>query len=78
MDNVKEKMSGQTEERQLQQSSSNNAHKEEKRGQTEERQLQQSSSNNAHKEEKRKVSRTWEAAMRLKGSIEVYDPKFLL
>ena len=28
--------------------------------------------------EKRKVSRTWEAAMRLKGSIEVYDPKFLL
>ena len=31
MDNVKEKMSGQTEERQLQQSSSNNVHKEEKR-----------------------------------------------
>ena len=58
MDNVKGKMSGQTEERQLQQSSSDNAHKEEKR--------------------KRKVSRTWEAAMRLKGSIEVYDPKFLL
>ena len=44
MDNVKGKMSGQTEERQL----------------------QQSSSDNAHKEEKRKVSRTWEAAMRLK------------
>ena len=52
--------------------------KEKMSGQTEERQLQQSSSNNAHKEEKRKVSRTWEAAMRLKGSIEVYDPKFLL
>ena len=52
MENVKEKMSGQTEERQL----------------------QQSSSNNAHKEEKRKVSRTWEAAMRYKGSVIVLDP----
>ncbi len=52
MDNVKEKMSGQTEERQL----------------------QQSSSNNVHKEEKRKVSRTWEAAMRYKGSVIVLDP----
>ena len=52
MDNVKEIMSGQTEERQL----------------------QQSSSNNAHKEEKRKVSRTWEAAMRYKGSVIVLDP----
>lgn len=27
---------------------------------------------------KRKVSKTWEAAMRLKGSLVVYDPKFLL
>lgn len=52
MDNVKEKMSGQTEERQL----------------------QQSSSNNVHKEEKKKVSRTWEAAMRYKGSVIVLDP----
>ena len=52
MDNVKEIMSGQTEERQL----------------------QQSSSNNAHKEEKRKVSKTWEAAMRYKGSVIVLDP----
>ena len=52
MDNVKEKMSGQTEERQL----------------------QQSSSNNVHKEEKRKVSRTWEVAMRYKGSVIVLDP----
>ena len=52
MDNVKEIMSGQTEERQL----------------------QQSSSNNVHKEEKRKVSRTWEAAMRYKGSVIVLDP----
>ena len=52
MDNVKEKMSGQTEERQL----------------------QHSSSDNAHKEEKRKVSRTWEAAMRYKGSVIVLDP----
>ena len=52
MDNVKGKMSGETEERQL----------------------QQSSSDNAHKEEKRKVSRTWEAAMRYKGSVIVLDP----
>ena len=52
MENVKEKMSGQTEERQL----------------------QQSSSNNVHKEEKRKVSRTWEVAMRYKGSVIVLDP----
>ena len=27
---------------------------------------------------KSKVSKTWEAAMRLKGSLVVYDPKFLL
>lgn len=27
---------------------------------------------------KRKVSKTWEAAMRLKGSLIVNDPKFLL
>ena len=36
--------------------------------------MQQSSSDNAHKEEKRKVSRTWEAAMRYKGSVIVLDP----
>ena len=38
----------------------------------------QNEPDNTNAEEKRKVSRTWEAAMRLKGSIEVYDPKFLL
>ena len=27
---------------------------------------------------KRKVSKTWEAAMRLKGSLIVNDPQFLL
>lgn len=27
---------------------------------------------------KKKVSKTWEAAMRLKGSLIVNDPKFLL
>ncbi|MDR0988630.1 MAG: hypothetical protein LBM06_04100 [Prevotellaceae bacterium] len=26
---------------------------------------------------KKRVSKTWEAAQRLKGSIIVYDPKFL-
>ena len=30
------------------------------------------------KTEKRKVSKTWEAAMRLKGSLIVNDPQFLL
>ena len=30
------------------------------------------------KSRKRKVSKTWEAAMRLKGSLVVNDPKFLL
>lgn len=30
------------------------------------------------KTKKRKVSKTWEAAMRLKGSLIVNDPKFLL
>ncbi len=38
----------------------------------------QSEPDNTNAGKKRKVSRTWEAAMRLKGSIEVYDPKFLL
>ncbi|HIR62849.1 MAG TPA: hypothetical protein IAC94_04935 [Candidatus Coprenecus avistercoris] len=52
--------------------------KEEKIGQTQEQQFQQGSTNSIGIGEKRKVSRTWEAAMRLKGSIEVYDPKFLL
>lgn len=32
----------------------------------------------AAKGKKRKVSKTWEAAMRLKGSLIVNDPKFLL
>lgn len=30
------------------------------------------------KKVKRKVSKTWEAAIRLKGSLIVNDPKFLL
>lgn len=30
------------------------------------------------KSKKRKVSKTWEAAMKLKGSLIVNDPKFLL
>lgn len=30
------------------------------------------------KPKKKKVSKTWEAAMRLKGSLVVNDPKFLL
>lgn len=30
------------------------------------------------KAKKRKVSKTWEAAMKLKGSLIVNDPKFLL
>lgn len=52
--------------------------KEEKSGQTQEQQLKQGSTDSTGTGGKRKVSRTWEAAMRLKGSIEVYDPKFLL
>lgn len=30
------------------------------------------------KPKKKKVSKTWEAAMKLKGSLIVNDPKFLL
>lgn len=30
------------------------------------------------KPQRRKASKTWEAAMRLKGSLIVNDPKFLL
>lgn len=33
---------------------------------------------NVQKLIKKKVSKTWEAAMRLKGSLIVNDPKFLL
>ena len=51
---------------------------EQKSEQTQEQQLRQGSTDSTGTGEKRKVSRTWEAAMRLKGSIEVYDPKFLL
>lgn len=32
----------------------------------------------AQKPKKKKVSKTWEAAQRLKGSLIVNDPKFLL
>lgn len=32
----------------------------------------------AKKPKKKKVSKTWEAAMKLKGSLIVNDPKFLL
>ena len=51
---------------------------EQKSEQTQTPQTVRSEPDNTNAEEKRKVSRTWEAAMRLKGSIEVYDPKFLL
>ncbi len=48
--------------------------KEEKIGQTQKQQLQQGSTNSTGTGEKRKVSRTWEAAMRYKGSVIVLDP----
>ena len=48
--------------------------KEEKIGQTQKQQLQQGSTNSTDTGEKRKVSRTWEAAMRYKGSVIVLDP----
>lgn len=48
--------------------------KEEKIGQTQEQQFQQGSMNSTGTGEKRKVSRTWEAAMRYKGSVIVLDP----
>ncbi len=48
--------------------------KEEKIGQTQKQQLQQGSMNSTGTGEKRKVSRTWEAAMRYKGSVIVLDP----
>lgn len=51
---------------------------EQKSEQTKVPQTVRSEPDNTNAGEKRKVSRTWEAAMRLKGSIEVYDPKFLL
>ena len=51
---------------------------EQKSEQTQTPQTVQSEPDNTNAGKKRKVSRTWEAAMRLKGSIEVYDPKFLL
>ena len=51
---------------------------EQKSEQTKVPQTLRSEPDNTNAGEKRKVSRTWEAAMRLKGSIEVYDPKFLL
>ena len=51
---------------------------EQKSEQTKVPQTVRSEPDNTNAGKKRKVSRTWEAAMRLKGSIEVYDPKFLL
>ena len=51
---------------------------EQKSEQTQTPQTVRSEPDNTNAGKKRKVSRTWEAAMRLKGSIEVYDPKFLL
>ena len=48
--------------------------KEEKIGQTQEQQIRQGSTDNTGIGEKRKVSRTWEAAMRYKGSVIVLDP----
>ena len=52
--------------------------KEEQIGQTQEQQLKQGSTDSTGTGGKRKVSRTWEAAMRMKGSIAVYDTKVLL
>lgn len=44
----------------------------------EEKKLEDKVQTKVVKAKKRKVSKTWEAAMRLKGSLIVNDPKFLL
>ena len=45
--------------------------KEEKIGQTQEQQIRQGSTDSTGE---RKVSKAWEAAMRLKGSVVILDP----
>ncbi len=47
--------------------------KEEKNGQVQEQLIQHDSTYNADAGKKRKVSKTWEAAMRYKGSVIVLD-----
>ncbi len=47
--------------------------KEEKNGQVQEQLIQHDSTDNADAGKKRKVSKTWETAMRYKGSVIVLD-----
>ena len=47
--------------------------KEEKNGHVQEQLIQHDSTDNADTGKKRKVSKTWEAAMRYKGSVIVLD-----
>ena len=47
--------------------------KEEKNGHVQEQLIQHDSTDNADAGKKRKVSKTWEAAMRYKGSVIVLD-----
>ena len=47
--------------------------KEEKNGQVQEQLIQHDSTYNADAGKKRKVNKTWEAAMRYKGSVIVLD-----
>ena len=47
--------------------------KEEKNGQVQEQLIQHDSTDNADTGKKRKVSKTWEAATRYKGSVIVLD-----
>lgn len=47
--------------------------KEEKNGQVQEQLIQHDSTDNADIGKKKKVSKTWEAAMRYKGSVIVLD-----
>lgn len=44
----------------------------------EEKKVEEKAKTKEVKAKKRKVSKTWEAAMRLKGSLIVNDPTFLL
>lgn len=44
----------------------------------EEKKSEEKSQASKPKAKKRKVSKTWEAAMKLKGSLIVNDPQFLL
>lgn len=45
---------------------------------TEEKKPEEKAITKEVKDKKRKVSKTWEAMQRLKGSLIVNDPKFLL